>query len=231
MSNGIEFQQEMVRFPARYIDAVGLKNAIGRKVYEGESISYFDDYLNDQSVTVNEQGDVDIRFGYGGYTWREFENVCSFLNRFIFHPFTVVFKICDPGASGPDLWVFIPITFKPGGDGKVCHSVLVVDECGNELGVESRLQDRTGWNGTVYVRQDSTGCWMPYCFPTQPDITVTIWDRIVSFHHDGGFTLHEFLQTLDHWAATQEFGDHVLVEHIESKDRVNYTVDLESYLT
>jgi hypothetical protein len=224
MSNAMEFQQELVHFPARYINAVGLKDAVARKTFSDGEPSFFDDFINARTVTCNELGDVDIRF-VGGYTVRTFQIVCGVINRFILHPITLVFKSGDSGESAFDYWYFIAITFKPGGDGDFTgDSLLTVFEPGRELGVESVLVDNTHWDSEDRGPKDDNFPGTPIGFPTQPDITVSIDGKIATFHQDGGFNLHEFLQTLDHWAATQEFGDRVFVEHIGSEDRVNYTV-------
>jgi len=71
----------------------------------------------------------------------------------------------------------------------------------------------------------------PTCFPTAPEFYVRFWDENYDvMHHIGnhGLFLDEFLDVLDNWAASRNFGDHIYIEDINSDDNVHYTVSLGS---
>jgi hypothetical protein len=73
----------------------------------------------------------------------------------------------------------------------------------------------------------------PACFPTAPEYWVefgslgTNWPML---HHVGktGLFLDEFLDVLENWAASRNFGDHVYIEDIKSDDSIHYRISLGS---
>jgi hypothetical protein len=79
--------------------------------------------------------------------------------------------------------------------------------------------------------RQSLGQRRPICFPTAPEFWVEFaYMNFGTIHHVGktGLFLDEFLDVLDYWAASRNFGDHVFVEDITSDDSVHYVVHLGS---
>jgi hypothetical protein len=78
--------------------------------------------------------------------------------------------------------------------------------------------------------RNALGNLRPTCFPTAPEYWVRFYGDYGVLHHVGevGLFLDEFLDVLENWAASRNFGDHVFIEDIESDDNAHYTVSLGS---
>lgn len=77
----------------------------------------------------------------------------------------------------------------------------------------------------------SLGQRRPTCFPTAPEYWVDFpYHNYGTLHHVGkaGLYLDEFLDVLENWAASRDFGDHIFIEDITSDDNAHYHVSLGS---